>query len=88
MQSSKLKIKQKITTQYDLAFKSKCPEPTCGEDYLGETFNRIIERLAHHCGKDKQSRLLRHPLSSNHKTADLFYGKSQKPCILNNTNHL
>ena len=49
----------------------KCPELTCNEDYLGKTGRRIIERSADHCGKDKQSDLLRHALNNNHKTVDL-----------------
>ena len=71
--STKLQIKDKTKDQHkhDLVYYSKCPEPTCNEDYLGETGRRIIERSADHCGKDKQSHLLRHALYNNHKTVDL-----------------
>ena len=71
--STKLQIKDKTKDQHkhDLAYYSKCPEPTCNEDYLRETGKRIIERSADHCGKDKQSHLLRHTLNNNHKTVDL-----------------
>ena len=71
--STKLQIKDKTKDQHkhDLAYYSKCPEPTCNEDYLRETGKRIIERSAEHCGKDKQSHLLRHVLNNNHKTIDL-----------------
>ena len=41
------------------------------EDYLDETGRRIIERSADHCGKYKQSHLLRHALNNNQKTVDL-----------------
>ena len=71
--STKLQIKDKTKDQHkhDLAYYNKCPEPTCNEDYLRETGKRIIERSAEHCGKDKQSHLLRHALNNNHKTIDL-----------------
>ena len=55
----------------DLVYCSKCPEPTHNENYLGETGRRIIEISAGHCGRDKQSHLLRHALNNNHKTLDL-----------------
>ena len=55
----------------DLVYCSKCPEPTRNENYLGETGRRIIEISAGHCGRDKQSHLLRHALNNNHKTLDL-----------------
>ena len=41
------------------------------EDYPGETVCRIIERVAHHAGKDKQSHLLKHALTRNHRHVDL-----------------
>ena len=71
--STKLQIKDKTKDRHkhDLVYYSKCPEPTCNEDCLGETGRRIIERSADHCGKDKQSHLLRHALYNNHKTVDL-----------------
>ena len=46
-------------------------EPNCNEDYLGETGRIIIERTADHCGKDKQSHLLKHAQISNHPVVDL-----------------
>ena len=41
--------------EHDLIYYSKCQEPNCDKDYLGETGRRMIERVADHCGKDKQS---------------------------------
>ena len=90
LKSSRLKIK-KDQHKHDFVYFSKCLEPTCNEDYLGETGRRIIERSADHCDKDKQLHLLRHALNNNHKTValkDFNIIDSQKPCILNNTNHL
>ena len=71
--STKLQIKDKTKDQHkhELVYYSKCPEPTCNEDYLGETGRRIIERSADHCGIDKKSHLLRHALNNNRKTVDL-----------------
>ena len=61
----------KIQHEHDLIYYSKCQEPNCDQDYLGETGRRMIERAADHCGKDKQSYLLRHALISNHPVVDL-----------------
>ena len=70
---TKFQIKDNTSDQHkhDLVYYSKFPEPTCKEDYLGETGRRIIERSGGSCGKDKQSHLLRHALNNNHKTVDL-----------------
>ena len=67
-----IKNKTKYQHKHDLVYYySKCPEPTCNEDYLGENGRKITERSADHCGKDKQSHLLRHALNNNDKTVDL-----------------
>ena len=70
---SKLQIKDLTKNQHehDLIYYSKCPEPNCDKDYLGETGIIIIEREADHCGKDKQSHLLKYALISNHPVVDL-----------------
>ena len=69
--SKKLQIKVENQHKHDLVYDSKCLEPTCNEDYLGETGSRILESSADNWGKYKQSHLLRHALNSNHKTADM-----------------
>ena len=70
---TKFQIKDLTKNQHehDLIYYSKCPEPNCDKDYLGETGRRIIERAADHSGKDKQSHLLKHALTSNHPVLDL-----------------
>ena len=70
---TKFQLKDRIKNQHehDLIYFSKCLEPNCDKDYLGETRRRIIERAADHCGKDKQSHLLKHALISNHPVVDL-----------------
>ena len=70
---TKFQIKDLTKNQHehDLIYYSKCPEPNCNKDYLGETGRGIIKRTANHCGKDKQSHLLKHAVISSHPVADL-----------------
>ena len=71
--NSRFQIKDKISEKHkhDLIYYTKCPEEFFTEDYLSETGRRIIERVADHAGKDKQSHLLKHPLTQNHRHVDL-----------------
>ena len=70
---TKFQIKDLTKNQHEhhLIYYSKCLEPNCDKDYLGETGRRRIERAADQYGKDKQSHLLKHALISNHTVADL-----------------
>ena len=70
---SKFQIKDLTKNQHehDIIHYSKCLEPHCDKDCLGETGRIIIERTAAHCRKDKQSHLLKHALISNHPVVDL-----------------
>ena len=61
--------------EHDLIYFRKCPKWNCDEDYLGEARRTVIERTAEHCGKDKQSHLLKYALISNHPILDLKYLK-------------
>ena len=69
---SKFQIKDLTKNQHkhDLIYYSKCPEPNYDQDYFGET-GRRIKRAADHCGKGKQSHLLKHAVISNHPVVDL-----------------
>ena len=71
--SSRFQIKDKINEKHkhDLIYYTKCPEEFCAEAYLGEIGRRIIEQVADHAGKDKQSHLLKHALTQNHRHVDL-----------------
>ena len=60
------KRKKEDQHEHDLIYYSKCPEPNCNENYLGQTWRRKTDRIAYHCGKNRQSHLLRHALISNH----------------------
>ena len=62
----------------------KCPEAICTEDYLGETGCRIMERVVDHGGKDKQSHLLKHALTRNHRHVDLGNMKTTGSSFYNN----
>ena len=70
---TKIQIKDltKNRHEHDYIYYSKCLEPNCDKDYLGETRRRMIERAAGHCGKDRQSDLLKHAIFSNHPVVDL-----------------
>ena len=57
--------------EHDLKYYSKCLEPNCNKDYLGETGRMIIERTADHFGKENKSHLLKHAVISNHPVVDL-----------------
>ena len=71
--NSRFQIKDEINEkhQHDLIYYTKFPEEFCTEDYLGETGRRIIERVADHAGKGKQSHLLKHALTQNHRHVHL-----------------
>ena len=69
--NSQVKDLTKNQDEHDLIYYSKCPNPNCNEDYLGETGWIRIKRTADHCGKDKQSHLLKHALISNNTVVDL-----------------
>ena len=83
---TKFQIKDNTSDQHkhDLVYYSKCPEPTCNEDYLGATGRRIVERSADHWRKDKQSHLLRHALNNYHKAVDVKGFKIMDPNYHNN----
>ena len=68
---SQIKARTKNQHEHDLIYYSKCPEPNCDKDYLGETGRRRIERAADDCGKDKQSHLLEYALISKQPVVDL-----------------
>ena len=63
--NSRFQIKDPINEKHkhDLIYYTKCPEASCAEDYVGEKGHRIIEQVADHAEKDKQSHLLKHILT-------------------------
>ena len=59
------------TQSHDLIHYQRFTEPTCTNDYVGETCRRIIKRTADQAGIDKQSHWLKHALTRNHGHVDL-----------------
>ena len=81
---TKFQIKDLTKNQHehDLIYYSKYPESNYNEDYLGETRKRRIQRTADHCGKDKQSHVLKHALMNHCPVVDLIDLK-----VINKTYH-
>ena len=52
--SSCFNVKDKIDFEHnhDLIYHAKCPEPTCIDDYVGESARPITERIKDHNGRD------------------------------------
>ena len=62
-----LKDKTKFHQQNNLVYYAKCLDKTCSEDYVGETDNRIKERIIDHNKRDKNSHLLKHSREKNYQ---------------------
>ena len=61
---SRFNVKDKIDFEhnYDLSYHGKCPEPTCIDDYVGESARRITERIKDHNGRDHTSQVCNHSI--------------------------
>ena len=70
---SKFNIKDitKKEHKHDLVYSVKCPEETCNETYNGETGRRLVEQIDEHRGKNKNSHVYEHSMSSNHTRVTL-----------------
>ena len=70
--SSCFNVKDKIDFEHnhDLIYHTKCPEPTCIEDYVGESARRITERIKDHSGRDHTSHVLKHSIAKSHKNVN------------------
>ena len=66
--SSRFNIKDKTPTQQqnDIIYLVQCPQPDCTSTYIGETARRLEERLKDHCGRDRNSHLLKHSIETGH----------------------
>ena len=67
----KIKDDTKHVHKHDLVYKISCPEPTCQQEYIGETGRRLFERVKDHNGRDKHSLVHKHAVEFNHKEVDL-----------------
>ena len=65
-------VKEKIDFEHnhDLISHTKCPEPTCIDDYVGESARRKTERIKHHNGRDHTSHVLKYSIEKSHKNAN------------------
>ena len=70
--SSRFNVKGKIDFEhnYDLIYHGKCPEPTCIDDYVGESARRITERIKDHNSRDHTSQVCNHSIEKSHKNVN------------------
>ena len=61
-------VKDKIGFEHnhDLIYHTKCPEPTCIDDYVGESARRITKRIKDHNDRDHTSHVLKHSIEKSH----------------------
>ena len=61
-------VKDKTIQEHknNLVYEYKCQD--CQAKYIGETARRFSERIKDHCGRDKNSHILRHSIEKSHKT--------------------
>ena len=67
--SSCFNVKDKIDFEHnhDLIYHAKCPEPTCIDDYVGESARRITQKIKDHNGRDITSQVWNHSIEKSHK---------------------
>ena len=70
--SSYFNVKGKIDFKqnHDLIYHVNCPEPTCIDDYVGESAHRTTERIKHHNGRDHTSQVWSHSIGKSHKNVN------------------
>ena len=70
--SNCLNVKDNIDFEHnhDLIYHTKCPEPTCIDDYVGESAHRITERMKYQRGRNHTSHVLRHSIEKSHKNVN------------------
>ena len=81
-----IKDKTKFEHQHDLVYYVKCTEPSCRDNYVGETGRRIIERIKDHSGRDHASHMVKHNIETSHtdvntanfKIIDMNFSKNKR----------
>ena len=48
----------------------KCPEPTCIDDYVGESACQITERIKDHNGRNHTLQVWSHSIEKSHKNVN------------------
>ena len=71
--SSCFNIKDKLDFEYNHDLNSKCPEPTCIDDNVGESARRITETTKDYNGRDIAS--MDHSIEKSHKNVNTTYLK-------------
>ena len=59
-----IKDKTKFKHQHDLVYCVKCTEPSCRDNYVGETGRRITERIKDHSGRVHASHVVKHDIET------------------------
>ena len=65
-----VKDKTDFEHNHDLIYHAKCPEPTCTDDYLGESARPITERIKDHNGRDDTLQVWYHSIERSHKNVN------------------
>ena len=61
-----IKDKTSFEHQHDLIYYVNWTEPSCRDNYVGETGRRIIERIKDHSGRDHASHMVKHNIETSH----------------------
>ena len=71
--STQFHTNDKPTTshQHDIVYLATCPDPSCNASYIGETARRLEERIKDHSGRDSNSHILKHSISTSHPPSTL-----------------
>ena len=65
-------VRDKIDFEHnhDLIYRTRCPEPTCIDNYVGESAHRITEIIKCHSSRDHSSHVLKHSIEKSHKNVN------------------
>ena len=61
-----IKDKAKFEYQHDLVYYVNYTEPSCRDNYVGETGRKILERIKDHSGRDHASHMVKHNIETSH----------------------
>ena len=65
-----VKDKTDFEHNHDLIYHAKCPEPTCIDDYVGESACQITERIKDHNGRNHTLQVWSHSIEKSHKNVN------------------
>ena len=61
-----LKDKTRFEHQRDLRHYANCTEPSCSDNYVGESGRMVIERIKDHSSRDHASHMVKHNIETSH----------------------